>query len=320
MPVVGHAFVGLATAMCVEPAPRERIRTPFWSPFIVAVAYLPDIVNQIAMLLGTRDHSVITHSVLFALVVSPVIAACAAWLAAVALRRALVVTLVTILLHDVLDLLQCTSRQPWWPLPSGGFRFNVEIIPTDPRSEVLLFGTAFAVFAVGFAILRRLRRAGADADALRAPRGTWAGRTATLAILACACLTHQLRAARENEYRQVQVLLGRREYQAVLDTVDRAERWPSTARPGRLDYVRAEAYLGLGDRDKAERCYRRSYRSDPRYFWVVADLAVFYATSGEPAEQRRRQAAPYMTELNARFPTHRHLDRVIRKIERRLRR
>jgi hypothetical protein len=37
--------------------------------------------------------------------------------------------------------------------------------------------------------------------------------------------------------------------------------------------------------------YLRAYQADPSYFWTVADLAVFYASSDEPLEVRRRRVA-----------------------------
>ena len=306
--------------MSVKPSPNQRIPTPYWCPFIVAIAYFPDIVNQAAMLLGTGDQSVITHSVPFALVVSPIIAACAARLTAFALRRTWIVTLATILIHDFLDFLQRPSRHLWWPLPVEGSGLNVEIIPTDPRAEGLAFGIAFAVFVIGFTILGRLRKSSAETVVSRLPRGTWAGRSVALAIVACACVTHQLRAAREAKYRQVHELLMEHKYQAVLEAVEHAERWPSVARPARLDYARAEAFLGLGDRTHAEGYYLRSYLKDPDYFWVVGDLAAFYADSDEPMEQRSLKAGPYLTELKERFPAHPELDRVVARIERKLHR
>ena len=306
--------------MSIKPSPNQRIQTPYWCPFIVAVAYLPDIVNQVAMLLGTGDQSVITHSVPFALAVSPIIAACATRLTAAALRRTWIVTLATILIHDFLDFLQRPSRHLWWPFSTDGFGFNVEIIPTDPRAEGVAFGIGFALFVIGFAIFGRLRRSRAETVVSRLPRGTWAGRSVALAIVACACVTHQLRAAREAKYSQVHDLLMGHKYKAVLEAVEHAERWPSVARPARLDYARAEAFLGLADRAQAEDYYLRSYRSDPDYFWVVGDLAAFYADSDEPMEQRRLQAGPYLTELKERFPAHPELDRVVARIERKLHR
>ena len=48
MPVLGHAFVGIATAMTVRPSRRAALAAAVWMPALVALAYLPDIACQAA--------------------------------------------------------------------------------------------------------------------------------------------------------------------------------------------------------------------------------------------------------------------------------
>jgi len=46
MPVLGHAFVGMGTAVAAAPAGGVRRRSFLWLPALVALAYLPDIIAQ----------------------------------------------------------------------------------------------------------------------------------------------------------------------------------------------------------------------------------------------------------------------------------
>jgi len=55
--------------------------------------------------------------------------------------------------------------------------------------------------------------------------------------------------------------------------LEASDRWPSTAKAGRTDYLRGVASLGEGERDKAEAYFLKSFRADSTYLWVVVDLA-----------------------------------------------
>jgi tetratricopeptide (TPR) repeat protein len=113
-------------------------------------------------------------------------------------------------------------------------------------------------------------------------------------------------------------LVEQRAYQVALEVLARAERWPSTTKPGRIDYVRAEAYAGMGDRRRAEMYYLRADRADPTYFWTVADLTIFYASSSDPIAERRRLVAPYLNRLRSEFEGHPALPKVLSRVERKL--
>jgi len=131
-------------------------------------------------------------------------------------------------------------------------------------------------------------------------------------------VTHSLRDAREAQLEIGRTLVEGGTYQAGLEALARAEPWPSTTKPGRIDYARAEAYAGLGERQRAENYYLRAYRADRTYFWVVADLALFYASSSEPVAERRRLAAPYMNQLRTEFAGHPDLPGILARVERKL--
>jgi tetratricopeptide (TPR) repeat protein len=135
-------------------------------------------------------------------------------------------------------------------------------------------------------------------------------------IMVAAAITHQLRDRREAELEQARTMAHKqRAYQGALDMLQKAERWPSTANPGRIDYLRAWTYEQLGDRRRAEECYVRSYRADPMYFWTVADLALFYSSSGGSREVRKGLARTYLEHLQKDFPGHPELVAVLTSAE-----
>lgn len=82
--------------------------------------------------------------------------------------------------------------------------------------------------------------------------------------------------------------------------------------------MRAEAYAGMGDRRRAEVYYLRAYRADRMYFWAVADLALFYASSDAPEAERRRLAAPYLSRLRSEFAGHPALPEILARVQRKL--
>jgi tetratricopeptide (TPR) repeat protein len=137
-------------------------------------------------------------------------------------------------------------------------------------------------------------------------------------VLALAATTHHLRNTRERELAAAAARLEQGDYAGALSLLDRAERWPSTARPGRIDDLRGQAWEGLGERTRAEASYLRAYRADPGYFWLVVDLAAFYASSDEPRNERRRRVSPLVQRLREEFANEPAMpaavDRILRKL------
>ena len=74
MPVLGHAFVGLATAIVTRPARRSPIHAALWTPIIIGLAYLPDILSQVILLSGLGSHSTGTHSIAVTVAVTLIVA------------------------------------------------------------------------------------------------------------------------------------------------------------------------------------------------------------------------------------------------------
>jgi heme exporter protein D len=328
MPVLGHAFVGLAIGVSTRPSARGRSEPPgigaasaLWLPAVVVLAYLPDIVAQLGLIAGWSDSRLLGHSVLFAVAVSPAIAAVLVRLARVSFTRAFVTALVSLIVHDVLDLAQATDRAPWWPLSDRPIGVDLGLIPTGLLREAAVFGGLL----VACLALRHLAHRWTGQSAVYPPipgNGhapfVWLGRAFIVAVVVAALVTHSLRDAREAQLGTARDLVEQRQYQAGLDALARAEPWPSTTKPGRIDYVRAEAYAGMGDRQRAETYYLRAYRADRMYFWAVADLALFYASSDEPVTERRRLAAPYLSRLRSEFAGHPALSQILERVDRKL--
>lgn len=312
--------------MCTRPRGRS-LGAVFWTPVLVGLAYLPDITAQVfdtlsvGALFGVARASVITHSVTFVVLVTCPAALLLRRLGGtgrVSWRYALGLSLFLILGHVLLDLLQGTERQLWWPLPDSASVLDHRWIPIDPRREATLFGLAFILFVVAYWMVRG-RRGRSEVSSAAVPVTTRVvGYSVTALILVVAVATHYLRSAREDDWRTVQTLLERAEYDAALSLADRADRWPSTAKVGRLDYARAEAYAGLGDRNRAETLYLKSLQADPSYFWALVDLSVLYAKGPESLAVRRTKVERYVERLRRDHADHESFSRVIEKIERKL--
>jgi membrane-bound metal-dependent hydrolase YbcI (DUF457 family) len=328
MPVLGHTFVGLAIGVSTRPSARGPSQPPvigaasaLWLPAVVVLAYLPDIVAQLGLIAGWSDSRLLGHSVLFAVAVSPAVAAVLVRLAGVSFTRALVTTLVSLLAHDVLDLAQATDRAPWWPLSDRPIGVDLGLIPTGLLREAAVFGGLLVTFLAIRHLSHRWAGQRAVNRAIRVAGPAWyawLGRAFIVAVVVAAVVTHSLRDAREAQLETASNLIEQRQYQAGLEALARAEPWPSTTKPGRIDYARAEAYAGMGDRQRAEIYYLRAYRADRMYFWAVADLALFYASSDEPVAERRRLAAPYLSRLRSEFAGHPALPPILERVKRKL--
>lgn len=328
MPVLGHAFVGLTIGVSTqisgrgdsEPG-RIRVGSGLWLPAVVTLSYLPDIVAQLGLIAGWSDGRRLGHSVLFAVAVSPAIADVLTRVAKVSFPRAFFTALISLLVHDILDLAQATDRAPWWPLSDRPVGFDLGLIPTDLWREAAVFGGLL----VAFLALRRAAHRWLGQSAVDPPiagtthaRLVWLSRALMVIVVLVAVVTHSLRDAREAHFETARTLIEHRAYQAGLEALARAERWPSTTKPGRIDYLRAEAYASLNDRRSAKTYYLRAYRADRTYFWLVADLALFYASSSEPVAERRRSVEPYLSRLRADFAGHPAFSDVVTRVERRL--
>jgi hypothetical protein len=327
MPVIGHVFVGLATGILTERANRSDVPCrgrgivpAFWLSAMVALAYFPDIAAEAIGLAGWHNARVLTHSVWFAVGAALGIAPLLAWMALISIRQAFVLSSVCILIHDVLDMFQSTDRLPWWPLVQEPARLGVGLISDDPGWELLGFCAAFVLFLLWRWAARSPTRRIVPPDQRGGAGGwaVWMGRGVIAVVIGAALTTHIMRDQRERQLQEARYRVEGGDYRGGLRLVEQADRWPSTAKPGRADYLRAVAFAGLGVGVQAESYYLRAFEADPTYFWVVVDLAVFYASADRPLGERRRMAAPYVDRLRTQFANRAELPRILGRIEREL--
>lgn len=311
MPVLGHMFVGLATGMATRPpAPgpprgsRGGVLRDLWAPIAVLLAYAPDVCSEALRFAGWTAAPLVCHSLLFA-AAFPTVVAFVLRAAGVPSRRVFSLALFSVVVHDLLDVAQSTDKMPFWPfshrtISPGPFR-----IPSGMFAETILFVGLFILFILVRRILKRDVPFSTDPAVEPSSHGhrlATVRRASVASIIVLAAATHSLRDLRERQLEAARVLIEGGRYAEGMVALDASERWPSPAKPGRADYLRGIAFLGSGDRDKAERHLLRSFRADPAYPWVVIDLAVFYAESRRPLPLRRHLAAPYLEALHRDFP------------------
>ena len=326
MPVFGHAVVGVLLASWIHPQVQplispaaQPIVSRLWIPLVVALSYIPDISAQLVLLVGQRDIRVMTHSLIFALAIAGILAPVLAHNISRSVIWTFLYVLGCVLLHDILDLLQATDYPFLWPLSHHRTLSALAILPEGLRGEALVFSGG-ACFAWGLRRLiqqyQRLRNNPIQTSTSTIPRGWRVNSILIVFILLAAAGTHYLRDIREGQLETARILSQQqRAFDQALVLLRRAEQWPSTARPGRVDYLRGWIYEQLGNRQLAERYYRRSYEADPLYFWVVADLVLFYATSDAPLDVRQLAASPYVQHLCSHFSHHPEFAITVARLE-----
>lgn len=314
MPVVGHAFAGLATAMQFAPASAHDRRQPtsvasaLWAPAVVAASYFPDIVTQLGDVLGLPHPNYYAHQPAIGLAAGILLGGLWSWLAGTPVLRAMAIAVGCVLGHDLLDDIQ--SRDWAW-----SFRVvQNPVLGLSARivSDAIVSASLFAVFFAWRMWVGASQRTPANRTAL----DRWLPRAIVAVILLTAVGTYVLRAANERRLNEARRLLDAGRYVEALQMADQADGWPRGNRPGRIDVIRAEAHQHLGHRDVSEKLLLQAYEQDPSNFWALADLAECYASSNRPAAERRRLVEPRVGELRSRFPRHPSLHSVLVGIER----
>jgi hypothetical protein len=320
MPVIGHAFVGIIAAHGLEPggprnaqALRPLART-FWTPTLVTLAYVPDIVTQLGLWLGFGSAKLAGHSMPLGVLAGVGIGYCWSRLSGGSARLLVGLAVGSILLHDVLDLLHAADRVPLWPIASNTMGAGWRVLPNRLWSEIVIYGAPCAAYE-GWRFYTRRQRL---RDSARAPSPSviWIARVLVIGLVLAAVLIQSVRGYRRRQLNAGERLLRGGEFSLALEAFNRADGWPVAARPGSIDLLRGEAYEGLGDLARAEAYFLRAYRSDPENFWAVADLAEYYAAHAATAAERRQRTAPYVEELRRRFSDNRALPGVLVRVER----
>jgi tetratricopeptide (TPR) repeat protein len=216
----------------------------------------------------------------------------------------------SIVLHDALDLLQDGKRMPFWPLSEH--RMGVEWLALSDRLwwELVVFGLPFAIYEIWRFMSLRRRAPIAVAPASGA---VWIGRALVLAVALSAFTVLELRSERGRQMGRAEALVRARKFTEALTAIDAADRWPLSSVTA--DLLRGRSYEGLGDTSRAEAAFLRAYEREPDSFWTVASLAEFYASHGTSAERQQR-SAPYVGQLQRKFPAHAALPRVLERIRR----
>lgn len=311
MPVVGHAFAGWATGIATTSSAATRAPgRDYWVPAAVVLAYFPDLAAQMMLMAGQHHAYLVAHSLVFALFAACVLTPLVRALGRPSWPRAGSVTFLSILGHDLLDVAQATDREPFWPV--SDYRLHIDWIPKTASQEAVWSLLAFLAFLLTRHLLQG--RAPSSPPA-RSARSVLTTRAAVCTLILAAAGTHGLRATREKQLYRAHSLLALGDYRSALHAAEQASLWPSTAKPGRLDYLRAEAYALTGNSQRAEEHYLRAYDGDPDYFWCIADLALYYASSDRPLGERRRLAGPYRTRLAQNFGKHGETQSYLKKID-----
>src|SRR5687767_360287 len=244
MPVIGHALAGLALAAISgrDDAPSGSMRRRTLS--LVVLSYAPDLASLLMSGRGRATAVAVSHSWLVAIAASAVLTPVAARWLGMTRAAGFAWTLGAIALHDGMDILQSPGRMPLWPWP-----WTPTIgpwIPSSLRGEVLACLTVLVI--VVFVAARNGRvRLSVSPD--------WLTLVGVSTILLAAGVVSDLRDRRERDVSRARALAESQRYAEALVACDTAERWPSPAAPGRVEYIRAMAWWGLGERRKAETAY-----------------------------------------------------------------
>jgi len=318
MPVVGHAFVGLATAMQFGPAPVRDAGEPtatvsgWWAPAVVVASYFPDIITQIGGAFGLPQANAYGHSLGMAALGGLALGGVWSSAAGTPLVRAVVIASGSILGHDLLDLIQAAD----WPWPGRFVETRFYGLSGRIVSEAIWSALLFAVFLAWRVGTGRSRTPAAPKTFTTFALTRLMPSAIVTLILLAAVGTYVLRGRHERQLNTARVLIDRGSYVEALEMAERADAWPRGNRPGRIDMLRGEAHQRLGHSEIAETLFLRAYEQDPENFWALADLAEHYALSARP--EQRSLARVRADELRRRFPRHPRLQSVLDGIEREL--
>lgn len=317
MPLFGHAFVGLGAALYTKPRAHDSFGAAMWVPILIFLNYLPDIIAQISSFLGRRGAETASHSlvsgVLFSLIISPGLMV----LAQLSFRRAFLISLCSILVHDLLDLLQTPGRLFLWPVSSWQFSPEYTLTPMSARDEIIVFGFFYiAALIIYVTCFYKHNSQPRSVKTKQQQSLVWLARILVIIILMSAGATQYLKKIRAEKFNQAKAVLEITKYYTVgLGLIEEAGRWPYGASFTWIDYFKARAYLGLGDRKQAELYYKKSLDEDPWNIWCVGDLALLYASTNEQIAYRRRRVSPYIKLLVENFSDHPALQGYLKKIE-----
>jgi hypothetical protein len=299
--------------------PATGAEAALWTPAWVALGYVPDAAAAALSPFVPTDPLLASHSIPLGM-----LAGIAVGIAGFVVTRrspALLISLglMSIVGHDVLDLLQATDRAPFWPLTIQGPGASLAWIPDRISGELAVLGPPFLCWAAWRFSTGAARREARERTATATATVTWTARGLVLLLVLTPVAAYYTRRTAEREVLAAQRMLRDGRFEDALRAADSADRWAWIVRRGRTDLVRGEVYEALGDEGRAESHYRRAYELDRNNFWAVADLAEFHASHGDPATRRRRSMV-FLAELRARFTNNPALEKVRADVETKLQR
>ena len=323
MPLLGHAFTGMATAIIVAPqdqknaASSQSLLAPFLTTSLVIFSYLPDIVSQCGLFFNWYGARQLGHSILFALLISPATGFILNRQTSFTKKQCILLGLSTILFHDLLDILQSTDRQPFWPFSTTNFGSTFTVIPTDPTKEGFLFSLFYGVVLAWY--LHSGRKKSSTGNTYNQPRPTpiqkWGEKILLILIMLIALATYHLRTQRMHTFRHAMSMFHQQQYSTSLALFNKVDRWPGIAKPGRLAYFKGVIYIKLHHPVLAEKYLLLSYHRNKNFFWCIGDLALLYATSDKSRSQRMSMAHPYIQRMRRDFSRHPDFQQYMHKIQ-----
>jgi len=317
MPVFGHAFVGLGAAQYTKPQARDSFGATLWVTMVLFLNYLPDIIYQIGLFSGLRGVDTIAHSLSAAIALSLIMAAVLGVLARLTFSRAFLISLCSILAHDLLDLIYAPDRFFLWPFSSWRPGFDYSLPPLSLTEEILVFGSLYFIswIVYWFWFDKRISQP-LRCNTTRQQYLVWLSRIMVIMIFMCAGTTHYLQKIRGEQFQQAKTILQTtKNYAYALDLLDAAGRWPYGATLAWVNYFKAQASWKLGNTREAEHYYQESLAEDPWNFWSIGDLALLYASGKEDVAQRRSRAEPYLKKLRTHYADNPYTKSYLRRIE-----
>jgi hypothetical protein len=317
MPVFGHAFVGLSVGKYIKPDGHDSVGASLWLLIVVVLSYIPDIASQICFYWGLRGVDTIVHSLIAAIVLSLITTAVLKVIIRLSIRKAFLISLCSILAHDILDRIYAPERFFLWPFSSWRPGFYYSLPPLSLIDEVLIFGSLYFISWLLYRLWFDKRFSQPMCcKTIRQKNLIWLSRIIVIVIFICAGTTHYLQKIRGEQFQQAKIILQTtKNYKHALNLLDEAGRWPYGASLAWVNYFKAQTFWRLGNIGQAERYYQESLAEDPRNFRSIADLALLYASGKEDIAQRRNRAEPYVRKLRTQYADNPFTKSYLDKIE-----
>ena len=238
-------------------------------------------------------------------------------LARLTFSMAFLISLFSILAHDLLDLIFAPERFFLWPFSNWRSGSDYSLPPLSLTEEILIFGSLYCISWLMYRFWIDKRDSQPPrCNTIRQQYLVWLSRSMVIMIFICAGMIHYLQNIHGEQFQQAKNILQKtKNYPYALALLEEAGSWPYGPAFTWVNYFKAQAFWGLGNTRQAERYYHESLAEDPWNLWSIADLALLYASGKEDAEQRRSRAEPYLKKLRTKYADNPFIKSYLRKIE-----